>query len=140
MLLVLLALALFSTIMLNMYNLVLDDAKIVYNSMLYTQGQKIADRYFQQIEAELLGSNSVLEFSDVQTNFNQFQASETIGNTYYALNISAAYSDSLGNTGNPDSSYVRVDVRMNCVSAAGDTLFIGTQNDPFSKVFYDIGM
>ncbi|MCF7793380.1 MAG: hypothetical protein K9N39_05220 [Candidatus Cloacimonetes bacterium] len=140
MLMVVLALALFSTIMLNMYNLVLDDAKVVYNNILYTQGQKIADRYFQQIESELLGSSPVIEFDDVHTNFNGLQTTETVGNNIYNVNLTTSYADSLGSTSSPDSSYIRVDVRMNCVSAAGDTLYIGTQSNPFSKVFFEIGM
>jgi len=140
MLLVLLALALFSTIMLNMYNLVLDDAKIVYNNILYTQGQKIADRYFQRIESELLGDNPVIEFDDVISNYNNLQADETIGSANYQINLSSTYCDSLGNISYPDTSYIRVDVRMNCISSAGDTLFIGTQNNPFSKVFFEIGI
>lgn len=139
MLMVILALVLFSTIMLNMYNLVLDDAKIVYNNILYSQGQKIADKYFQQIESELLGNSPVIDFDDVITNFNGLQATETIGNTTYSINLTSAYSDSLGGTSLPDSAYIRVDVRMNCVSTAGDTLYIGTQANPFSKVFFEIG-
>lgn len=139
MLLVLLALALFSTIMLNMYNLVLDDAKIVYNNILYSQGQKIADRYFQKIEAELLGDNPVLEFDEVISSYNNLQASETVGTANYQINLSSTYCDSLGSTSHPDSSYIKVDVRMNCISSAGDTLFIGTQNNPFSKVFFELG-
>ncbi|HPR17410.1 MAG TPA: hypothetical protein PLD62_04115 [Candidatus Cloacimonadota bacterium] len=140
MLLVLLALALFSTLMLNMYNLVLDDAKIVYNGIIYTQGQKIADRYFQQIEAELLGSNPIKTFSEAYTAFSNFSSSEAINNTTYNINISSTYCDSLGNISYPDSSYMRIDVRINCISPAGDTLYIGTQNSPFSKVLFDIGI
>jgi hypothetical protein len=123
-----------------MYNLVLDDAKIVYNNMQYSQGQKLADRYFQQLEAELLGKDPVKSFFDAYTYFNNFTESDTIGGTVYNVLISSAWCDSLGNTANPDSSYIRVDVRMNCISPAGDTLFIGTQNDPFSKVYFDTGI
>ena len=54
MLLVLLALAIFSTMLLNTYSIVLDQSGLVYDNMLYLQGQKIADQYFQRIEAELL--------------------------------------------------------------------------------------
>ena len=54
MLLVLLALALFSTMLLNTYNIMLDQSALVYDNMHYLQGQKIADRYFQRIESELL--------------------------------------------------------------------------------------
>ncbi len=53
MILVLIALALFSTLLLNTYNIMLDQSAMIYDNILYLQGQKIADRYFQKIEAEL---------------------------------------------------------------------------------------
>ncbi|MFC1898060.1 hypothetical protein ACFLYJ_00650 [Candidatus Cloacimonadota bacterium] len=140
MLLVLLALALFSAIMLNMYNLILDDAKIVYNSMLYIQGQKIADKYFQQIEAEMMGSSPLKTFAQATTDYSSIAAYENVGGTIYQVTLASAYCDSVGNTSYPDSTYMRVDIQMTCTSAANDTLYIGTQNNPFSKVYFSTGI
>lgn len=140
MLFVLLALALFSAIMMNMYNLVLDDAKIVYNSMLYIQGQKISDKYFQQIEAEMMGSSPLKTFSQAYTDYNSIASYDNIGGSIYYVTLATAYCDSVGNISYPDSTYMRVDIIMKCTSTAGDTLYIGTQSNPFSKVFFSIGI
>ncbi len=67
MLLVLLALAIFSTMLLNTYSIVLDQSGLVYDNILYLQGQKIADQYFQRIEAELLGDPPIFSFSAVNS-------------------------------------------------------------------------
>ncbi|MDO9577097.1 MAG: hypothetical protein Q7J16_04360 [Candidatus Cloacimonadales bacterium] len=139
MILVLLALALFSTIMMNMYNLILDDAKIVYNSMLYIQGQKNADKYFQQIEAEMMGSSPLKTFSQAYTDYSSIASYENIGGSIYYISLNTSYCDSLGNTAYPDSTYMKVDVQMTVASPAGDTLYIGTQNNPFSTVFFSSG-
>ena len=140
MLFVMLALALFSVIMLTMYNAILDDAKIMYNSILYIQGQKIADKYLQQIEAELMGTTPVKTFSQAYTAYNNIAAYENISGRIYNVSLSAAYCDSLGNTAYPDTTYMRVDIMMTVTSPAGDTLYIGTQNNPFSKVFFSMGI
>jgi hypothetical protein len=126
--------------MMNMYNLILDDAKIIYNSILYIQGQKIADKYFQQIEAELMGSSPLKTFSQAYTNYNNISSYENIEGRIYNINLVTAYCDSLGNVSYPDTTYMRVDVNMTVVSPAGDTLFIGTTNNPFSKVFFSTGL
>ena len=139
MILVLLALALFSAIMLNMYNLILDDAKIVYNSMIYIQGQKIADKYFQQVEAEMMGISPLKTFGQAYSAYHNVTSYENIGGSIYRVNLNTAYCDSLGNTSYPDSTYMRIDVQMTVASPAGDSLYIGTQNNPFSIVFFSSG-
>ncbi|MCK4654147.1 MAG: hypothetical protein KAU01_06855 [Candidatus Cloacimonetes bacterium] len=139
MLLVLLTIVLLSTILLNTFNVLLNQAGIVYNGMLYLQGQKIADRFFLKIEAELIGDPPVTTFSSIQTTYNNFNTSMSINSVLYSININSNYCDSLGNVSYPDSSYQRVDIVMSCSSVTMDTLYIGTQSNPFSEVFFDIG-
>ena len=139
MLLVLLALALFSTMLLNTYNIMLDQSALVYDNMLYLQGQKIADRYFQRIEAELLGDPPVSYFSRIYSNYSNVSETMTVNNVIFSIQINSTYCDSLGNTPCADTLYQKVDVRMNCLSTSMDTLYIGTLNSPFSKVFFNRG-
>ena len=139
MLLVLLALALFSTMLLNTYNIMLDQSALVYDNMHYLQGQKIADRYFQRIEAELLGDPPVFYFSQIYSTYLNLSETKTVNNVIYNIQINSTYCDSLGNTPYADTLYQKVDVRMNCLSTSMDTLYIGTLNTPFSKVFFNRG-
>lgn len=139
MLLVLLALALFSTMLLNTYNIMLDQSALVYDNMHYLQGQKIADRYFQRIEAELLGDPPVFYFSQIYSTYLSLSETKTVNNVIYNIQINSTYCDSLGNTPYADTLYQKVDVRMNCLSTSMDTLYIGTLNSPFSKVFFNRG-
>jgi len=139
MLLVLLALALFSTMLLNTYNIMLDQSALVYDNMHYLQGQKIADRYFQRIEAELLGDPPVFYFSQIYSTYTNLSETKTVNNVIYNIQIKSTYCDSLGNTPYADTLYQKVDIRMNCLSTSMDTLYIGTLNSPFSKVFFNRG-
>ena len=143
MILVLLALALFSTLLLNTYNIMLDQSTQVYDNILYLQGQKIADRYFQKIEAELLGNPPINYFSQIYYTYYNSGAGvdETmnINSVVYNINIISDYCDSLGANSSTDTLYQKVDIRINCLSTSLDTLYIGTLSSPFSKVFINRG-
>ena len=139
MLLVLLALVLFSTMLLNTYNILLDQSALVYDNMLYLQGQKIADKYFQRVEAELLGDPPVFYFTQIHSNYLNLSETRTVNNVIYNINVISTYCDSLGNTPYADTLYQKLDVRINCLSTTMDTLYIGTLNSPFSKVFFNRG-
>ncbi|MDA3813061.1 MAG: hypothetical protein PF570_02285 [Candidatus Cloacimonetes bacterium] len=139
MLLVLLALALFSTMLLNTYNIMLDQSAMVYDNMLYLQGQKIANRYFQRIESELLGDPPVFYFTQIHSNYSNISETRTVNNVIYNIQVISTYCDSLGNTPYSDTLFQKLDVRINCLSTTMDTLYIGTLNSPFSKVFFNRG-
>ena len=139
MILVLLALALFSTLLLNTYNIMLDQSTLVYDNIRYLQGQKIADRYFQKIEAELLGNPPIYHFSGVHSNYSNLNETLTVNGVVYNINIVSAYCDSLGNTPYADTLYQKVDIQMNCLSTTLDTLYIGTSDEPFSKFLINKG-
>lgn len=140
MILVLLALALFSTLLLNTYNIMLDQSSMIYDNMLYLQGQKIADRYFQKIEAELLGNPPINYFSHIYSAYSGgVNETMVVDNVTYNINIISAYCDSLGANLSADTLYQKVDIQMNCLSTSSDTLYIGTANSPLSKVFINRG-
>ena len=138
----LIASSLFSTLLLNTYNIMLDQSAMIYDNILYLQGQKIADRYFQKIEAELLGNPPINYFSQIHSTYSgSGGVNETmvVDNVTYNINIISAYCDSLGANSSTDTLYQKVDIRMNCLSTSLDTLYIGTSNSPFSKVFFNRG-
>ncbi len=135
MLLVLLALAIFSTMLLNTYSIVLDQSGLVYDNILYLQGQKIADQYFQRIEAELLGDPPIFSFAAINSIYGNVTETLTVNDVIYNVQINTAYCDSLGNTPYADTLFQKVDIQMNCLSTSLDTLHIGTLTTPFSKVF-----
>ena len=91
MLLVLLALALFSTMLLNHYNILVDQSVLVYNNLRYLQGQKIADRYFQKIDAELMGNPPIILFSQISSNYSSLSETMTVNNVAYNIQISSSY-------------------------------------------------
>ncbi|MCF7859006.1 MAG: hypothetical protein K9N07_06730 [Candidatus Cloacimonetes bacterium] len=139
MLLVLLALALFSTLLLNVYNIILDQSGLVYDNIIYLQGHKIADRYFQRIEAELMGDPPIHYFNEIYSIYSNISESLTINGITYNTQIKSAYCDSLGNTPSADTLYQKIEIQMNCLSTSMDTLYIGTLTSPFSKVFFNRG-
>ncbi|MDP8202213.1 MAG: hypothetical protein P9M11_08735 [Candidatus Tenebribacter burtonii] len=141
MLLVLVALVLFSTLMLNTYNILLDQSASIYDNMYYLQGQKIADKYFQKIEADLLGNPPAFYFSQIKAYYSNITETETVNNLIYNINLNSTYCDSLGNTSGAgvDTLYQKMDIRINCLSTSSDTLYIGTKNYPFSKIFINRG-
>ena len=133
--LVLLALALFSTLLLNTYNIMLDQSVIVYDNIRYLQGQKIADRYFQKIEAELIGYTPVRYFSEVHTLYSNLNETINIDGIAFNVDINSTYCDSLGDTPSADTLYQKIELQISCQSITADTIFIGTQVKPISKVF-----
>jgi len=140
MILVLLALVLFSTLLLNTYNIMLNQSDMIYDNMLYLQGQKIADRYFQKIEAELLGNPPINYFSHIYSNYSAgVQETMMVNNVTYDISIRSAYCDSSGVNPSADTLYQRVDIKMKCLSTSLDTLTIGTAQFPISKVFINKG-
>jgi len=83
--LILLAMVLFSTIYLTTYNSLFDQADLAYKGMYLLNGQKILDKYFQEIEAKILGD--VLPFDALQSVYNGRSDSLTVSDLVYHLNI-----------------------------------------------------
>ncbi|RLD65982.1 MAG: hypothetical protein DRI84_05780 [Bacteroidetes bacterium] len=129
--------------LLNTYNIVFNQSSMVYDNLLFLQGQKIADRYFQKIESELLGDPPVHYFSKIETDYSNIDTTMTVNNVIFNINLDSNYCDSLGASlvfpNLNDTLYQKLDIRINCLSTSLDTLYIGTLNSPFSKVFINRG-
>ncbi len=136
MLLVLLAVMLFSTILITTYSNLYTATDIVYKVMFQMQGLKIADKYIQKIDAELLGK--IYTFDEIQTNYSDSTFTTPINNVVYNVNIQSNYCNSSGDISEPDSTYQKIDIVIYCYPLGPDTLWIGTRDKPISKIFIDM--
>lgn len=137
MLLVLLAMILFSTILLTMYNNIDTQARIIERTKTHLQGQKIADRYFQKIETELVGD--VFTFSEINSAYNGFSEDTTIGGITYHLNTErASYCGQTGNTPVATTDFQLIEFSIWTINAFQDSIVIGTPSNPLQKVFADM--
>ncbi|MCK4359448.1 MAG: hypothetical protein KAW92_12055 [Candidatus Cloacimonetes bacterium] len=111
------AIALFSAIVMSVNYSMLNQSELVYRGMFIIQGQRIAEKYFDKMEAELFGN--IVEFDDLEVSYPDTTVS--VEGINYDLFISAHYSDSLG-TDFPDTTNIqRVDIKIYC-SAFTDTI------------------
>ncbi len=135
--LILLAMVLFSTIYLTTYNSLFDQADLAYKGMYLLNGQKILDKYFQEIEANILGD--ILPFDAIQSVYNGRSDSLTVSDVVYHLSISTTPCTLHGvDTVTVSPEFIRVDMSMWAIHPGGDTLWIGMPQFPISKVFVDL--
>ena len=135
--LILLAMILFSTIYLTAYNNLFDQADLAYKGMYILNGQKITDKYFQEIEANILGE--IVLFDSLQTIYNGLSDTLTVSDIDYHINISTTPCTKTGaDTTTVTPEFLRIDISMWAIPPDGDTLWIGMPQFPISKVFVDL--
>ncbi|GEM_PF-627584 len=140
MILVLLGAMLFSSILITTYNGLADQAELTYNGFNLLQAQKLANRYLQQVDAEILGN--VVSYDDIYTTYhnNTSYISDMFSGMTFRTNIRTNYCDATGDTtaaaGSTD--YMRVDVRIRFTSESGRSLQAGTSDAPFSRVIANL--
>ena len=136
-LLILLAMMLFSTIYLTSYNNLFDQAEIAYKGMYLLNGQKITDKYFQEIESNILGE--IVSFDSLQFIYNGLSDTLTVSDIVYNVNVSTTPCTKNGaDTTTVTPEFLRIDISIWAVHPAGDTLWIGMPEFPLSKVFVDL--
>ena len=144
MLLVLLAVILFSTVFLGTFDGIFMHSEIVYEGAYRLQAQKIVDYYFQRVDSDLLfaqvDANSATNFSSVFSSYTNFQNSITMDGITYNVNMLAFPCNQYGNIGSPSVNYRLLNVSVNFVVNSTDTLFVGTSSNPLSKVYANNGM
>ena len=139
MILVVLGIMLFNTTLISTYNILSDQTVIIYRRMCLMQGLEYTDRYFQKIDAENISED--FTFSEIHNTYKYgYNDSLNINDILYHINIRSNYCDDSGDTLNPhpDSIFQRVDIRVWFKSYVSDTLRVGTQTEPISKVFADM--
>lgn len=135
--LILLAMVMFSTIYLTTYNSLFDQADLAYKGMYLLNGQKVTDKFFQEIESKILGQ--ILSFDNLESAYNNFSDSITVSDVVYHVNISTTPCTQTGadtTTVNPE--FIRVDMSIWAIHPDSDTLWIGMPSAPISKVFVDL--
>lgn len=135
--LILLAMILFSTIYLTAYNNLFDQADLAYKGMYILNGQKITDKYFQEIESNLLGE--IVLFDSLQAIYNGLSDTLTVSDIDYHVNISTTPCTKTGaDTTTVTPEFLRIDISIWAIPPDGDTLWIGMPQFPISKVFVDL--
>ena len=135
--LILLAMILFSTIYLTAYNNLFDQADLAYKGMYILNGQKITDKYFQEIESNLLGE--IVLFDSLQAIYNGLSDTLTVSDIDYRINISTTPCTKTGaDTTTVTPEFLRIDISIWAIPPDGDTLWIGMPQFPISKVFVDL--
>jgi len=144
MLLVVLAVVLFSTIILSVYNNLVRQTEMVGEKIYYTQAIKIADLVFQQLEVDILSLKLSIDnlFSTYSTDVfiygGPVLAPLTIQSVPYTVNIVAQYCNEAGVFSATATNQVKVFCRVVVELNNGNQLVLGEGEDSFSKIFYDI--
>jgi len=138
MFLVLMAVVLFSTIILTTQNNLFTLAYSSYEAMIMMQGYKIADRFLQEIEAmNISGSKSI---EDIHDQYSFADSMLRINMIDYYVTSTTQWCDRSG--GSPTDSlhnYLRIDVRIDGI-LGNDTIFIGHDTNPISYIYGKMGM
>ena len=137
MLSLLIAIVLFSTILIAMYHNISMAMEIVYNGIYQLQGQKVTNKYFQKIEAELLGLGDDFTFSNLYNTYNSYADTITVSNILYNISMQTSFCDSVGTTSADSTLGFRIiDIIVWCLPpTSSDTLWIGTSANPIQSVF-----
>lgn len=137
MFLVLLAVVLFSTIILSTQNNLYTLSQTAYHSMISMQGYKIADRFFQEIEILNISGNKTIE--QIKSHYSFADSLLRINQINYFVTSTTHWCDQYGNsTADSLHKYLRVDIRINCI-LGNDTLYVGSPFAPVSNIFAAIG-
>ena len=139
MLQILLAIILFSTTLITIYNSLHDQAEFVYRGIYQSQGQKIVDKYLMKFESELLGE--VYDYLEIYADYHDTTTTMDVNNITYNIHITTVFCDSTGSVHYPYSSYEpyqKVNLSVWCKPIITDTLHIGTETHPICEVFKDL--
>ncbi|MDY6916208.1 MAG: hypothetical protein SVM86_07835 [Candidatus Cloacimonadota bacterium] len=126
------AIILFSTLFITYYNGLIDQADTVYNTNYYLQGMQIIEKFYQEIMVDIITESK--EFSQIYSDYSNISDSLSVADKFYHYNITTTYCDSLGNNLGSSSKFQRLDFRVYTVKGNQDTVFIGNQNNPISKI------
>jgi hypothetical protein len=143
MLMALLAVVLFSTIMITVYNNLSAQAILAQSNIYYSQGIHIADMIFQQIEVNLISLkidfSQIMEIADDAIGPDGWREYGDINifNTNYRIFIMPVFSDMYGNPSVTSTDHIRVftrmDIRLN--ENLPPSYQIGSDDFSYSKVF-----
>ncbi|HOE91522.1 MAG TPA: hypothetical protein PLV22_06075 [Candidatus Cloacimonadota bacterium] len=140
MLLVLLGLALFSTIIMSYYNVFTNQIDWIEKNQIQKQALRIIDFEFQRIESRVISgtriSSIMPEYQDFYTAVDTFY----INNLPYKLYMRAQPSHATGDTMFvPDPpQYMKMHARVVTQRGVGDSVQVGMINVSVNKIFGDV--
>lgn len=136
MLLVLIAIVLFSTIIVTTRTNMATQNELLYDNMYRLQGLRVANKFFQHIESQMIGQ--ILTFAELNSTYTDYEETVTVDDVDYNTTIDMYYCDDSGNiTNDPESEFQLIEIRINTIPL-GKTLHIGTDDNPLRKVIADI--
>ncbi len=136
--LVLLAILLFSTMMLGYYNNLFRWYDVHNREFARLQSLKLAESVFEEIEFDYIADQ--VSFSGLANAWADSLRPVTIMDTDYNINVQSNWCDSLGQDTGSVSDFLRFDLRISCLSTTGDTLWTGTPTAPLQKLMADMGI
>ncbi|MCF7919945.1 MAG: hypothetical protein K9N06_08535 [Candidatus Cloacimonetes bacterium] len=135
---VLLAILLFSTMMLGYYNNLFRWYDIHNREYARFQALKVADGVFQEIEFEYISDR--MSFSQLANAWQDSLRVLTYSDIDYNAFVQANWCDSVGTDASPGSGFLRFDLRVGCAQGSADTIWIGTSTAPLQKLIADMGI
>ena len=134
--LVLLAVVLFSTIILTTNTNLFTLAYYSYEAMISMQGFKIADAFLQ--EAEAYNISASMTFQDLHNYFTFADSVININSINYHVTSSANWCNEFGvNDMSGSQEYQRIDITIDC-PFGNDTIRVGTNVHPISYIYASI--
>lgn len=139
MLLVLLGLCLFSTLLLSFYNILGSQMEMISTNQYQKQGLKIIDFRFQLIESELISqSKDLQQIYDEYPSFTVPRDTLFLNNIKYIYYIKANKCNVKGEDVSGTAHYIRIEGKVKAFVSEKDSVLIGLDKDPITKVFGDI--
>lgn len=139
MLLVMLAVILFSTILLTMYTNLDAQNRVIERTKNMLQCQKIADNIFQRIDSQLIGE--LRNFSQIHSDYLNYTRTMIVNqDTFHITCVRAAYCDQTGGTPVATTDYQLIELSMWTRNTFGDSVVVGTASNPLQKVFADMDL
>ncbi|MDP8322575.1 MAG: hypothetical protein RAO94_09525 [Candidatus Stygibacter australis] len=136
--LVLLAILLFSTMMLGYYNNLFRWYDMHNREFSRLQALKLAESVFQEIEFTYIAD--LVSFSELESAWSDSTRAVPLTDVNYTLNVESSWCDSLGTDTGSASNFLRFDLRISCYPGFGDTIWVGTATDPLQKLIADMGI
>jgi len=136
--LVLLAILLFSTMMLGYYNNLYRWYDMHNREFSRLQALKLAESVFQEIEFSYITKQ--LDFSELESAWTDSIRTVSLTDVNYNINVESNWCDSLGVDEGSESNFLRFDLRISCYPGYGDTIWVGTATDPLQKLIADMGI
>ena len=135
MLLVLLAVVLFSTILVSFYFGMITQMEKAVSNIYFSQALKIAEKVFQEYEAKEIGQN--MTFDEVFEAVNNApMVTEEVRGIFYFVDTLSRQCTSSGGVTPPlpaDFDHQRLEVRIR-IETGSATYLAGTEDHPFTKV------